>query len=344
MGKGALLNKSCKCGSGKKYKKCCYMKTENRKCPVCEKANDIPVEAENFTCKHCSTNLIKTNKPSLTKVFETKDEIDQEIYQKIMINFVSQLSSDGIIFAGDKKKQEEFTGCIFAILQSLSKANSHRRKYVEMEKDEMEKLYTLNAEDSGSYVGAFVPVELNTQFDGVLVHVKAALDSLAKATKPLFGFNLPTWKKVRDADGKEKSGLAIVKSLKNITRTPDEKLKQLIEFMEKNIDWITYIVTLRDNPVHKGGTLTSNLIFSEHTKKVTPQLVIHPDGQKEQASAFMERNMKEIVEFMHIFLMLSFNFKALHNMTVAFDEKGDAFWHMPELAKFTRNQGNSNEL
>lgn len=311
------------------------MKTENRKCPICEKSNEIPVDAMNFTCPHCSTNLIKINRPLLTEVFTTKDEIDKEIYRKIIINFCSQLNSEGIIFENNKEKQEAFTGCLLEIMQSLSKANSCRRAYIQIEEKEIKSLYERNKGDN--YVGAVVPVDLNTQLDGVLIHLKSALDSLAKATKPLFGFSLPTWKKVRDKDGKEKSGLAVFTSLKNISETPDDNLKNITKFVADNLEWISFLVNLRDKPVHHGKTQASNLIYSEHTQKVTPQLIIYPTG-KELVVSFMEKSIKEITDFIHIFLRLSFNVKAKNGETVVFDDKGDAFWYVPGLEEFIRSE------
>lgn len=295
---------------------------EKRSCPFCQKTLNIPATTREFKCIYCGKNLVKIDKPSLKRVFETKDEIDFEITKKTMFNFGMQTNTDGLIFKIGSKEKNDFTGYMLELTQSLLKANSHRRKYVKLEKTEIDKIITENKEESGSYIGGANPIELNTEFDGFLIHIKAALDSLAKTTKPLFGFNFKNWGKDKDI-----SGGKILNSLKrNLGQNTNESREMLVKLVEDNLEWLTFIISLRDKPVHKGKTSASDLIYNYNAKTVTPQMLHYSNDKSELLKDFMERIIREIVEFIHNFLFLSFNSKLPEDIKFGFDKNGDACW------------------
>src|SRR5204862_2153944 len=96
------------------------------------------------------------------------------------------------------------------------------------------------------------PIELFNELDGFLAHTKAALDSLAKSLEPLLDAKFHAWHKVKD-----QSGLHIINHLQN--SVPDKMKKNaepLVKFLLANTGWITYLVSLRDSPVHRGGLKT----------------------------------------------------------------------------------------
>ncbi len=307
-------------------------------CPLCQKPLEIPVFGEKSVCPHCGTGLIRTNHASITQVLEAKDEIDALITKKTMFNLAMELDTTDFVFEKDETKKGRYAENLMNIAQSLMKANSHRRKYINLEETEINSLISDNTKSGGhtAFISSKNPIELNSEFDALLTQIKAALDSLAKITNPLFGFNLLTWKKVKDENGVEKSGLKVIRCLKGLPEDENkEKRDLLVKFLEDNIDWVTYIVKLRDNPVHWGKTIATNLSYNPITKKVTPQLIIHGPNSREFIKNFMERIIREIVEFIHIFLLLSINYKAKHGLQVAFDKDGKAGWN---FAYFQRKQ------
>lgn len=306
------------------------MKIEKRNCPFCQRTLDIPSDARKFTCVHCGKNLTKVDKPSVTKVFDTKDEIDFAITKKTMFNFVMQPNTEGLIFKQGSDEKNRFTGYVLELTQSLLKANSHRRKYLEIERKEIADLIAENEDLEESYVGGANSIELHTEFDGFLVHIKSALDSLAKTTKPLFGFGFEKWEKSKDnSDGKSKSGVKILNSLKrNLGSGPNEYKDLLIKLIEDNLEWLTFIVELRDKPVHKGKSASSDLVFNYATKIVTPQMLHYSNKTSEQVKDFMTRIIQEVLEFIHKFLFLTFNSKLPPDIKFGFDDKGDACWQI----------------
>lgn len=291
---------------------------------------DIPLNVRKFMCSHCGKNLTKVDKPSVIKVLDTKDEIDFAITKKTMFNFVMQPNTEGLIFKQGSDEKNRFTGYVLELTQSLLKANSHRRKYLEIEKKEIDDLIAENKESNESYIGGANSIELHTEFDGFLVHIKSALDSLAKTTKPLFGFNLENWGKGIDVrDGKNKSGMKVLNSLKrNLGSESNEYRDLLIKLVEDNLQWLTSIVELRDKPVHKGKSGSSDLVFNYITKSVTPQMLHYPNKTSEQVKDFMMRIIQEVLEFIHEFLFLAFNSKLPSDIKFGFDAKGDVCWHL----------------
>lgn len=308
---------------------------EKRNCPFCQKILEIPLDVQKFKCTGCGKNLARISRPSLTKLLSTKDEIDLMIVKKIMLNFVMQLDTSYFIFKNDKEKEDRFKQYILEITQSLLKVNSHRRKYLESEKNIVNELIKENEEESGSYIGSVNPIELNAEFDGFLVHIKSALDSLAKTTGPLFGFKFENWAK-KAQNGQIKSGVLILNSLRNnIGKTLNKDIKLLIKLIEDKLDWITFIVVLRDKPVHKGKSNASNLVFNPNTKHVSPQTLYNQNGKTEVLADFMEKTLLELIEFIHNFFFLSFNSKLPMDIRFEIDDKGDACWliNIPKESK-----------
>lgn len=303
------------------------IKLEKRSCPFCQRALEIPSDAQKFTCVYCGKNLVKINKPSIRQMFITKDEIDVEITKKTMFNFAMQLNTDGLIFKMGTEEKNTFTGHMLELTGSLLKANSHLRKYIEAEQKEIDELIAKNENQERTIIDGSNPIELNTEFDGFLVHIKAALDSLAKTTNPLFGFNLEKWGRSTDSEGNEKSGIKILNTLKRkFGENQKKEEKLLIKFIEDNLDWLTFVVGLRNKPVHHGKSSSSDLIFNYHTKTVTPQMLHYSGGKSETVKNFMKRTIGEILEFVHNFLFLSFTCKLPADIRIGIDEKGNSCW------------------
>lgn len=244
----------------------------------------------------------------LSKMLDAKDEVDRLILSEINNPAIFQLNPLNVVFLGDKNKFEKFAGIVFDLSQLLLKANEHRRKYILYEKQEIEKAYAEANKTSGSTDMGFNPVELTTEIDGFLVQVKSSLDQLACTLDPLFGFKFEGWhKKNNPESGIQESGFGILLSLENnLPKSKKEKSHRLVELLKSNIGWLSYIVFLRDNPVHKGGAKNiTQIIFERESKKVIPQMIIHGEGKIEEVGPFLTRTIYEVTEFINGFLLLS---------------------------------------
>lgn len=179
------------------------------------------------------------------------------------------------------------------------------------------------------------PMELHNELDGFLSNIKSALDTLAKLINPLIGSKFDAWHKEKDTDGKEKSGLRILKFIEN--NLPDEAQNRSEEFkrtISDNIEWITYLVSLRDRPVHKGGLKNiSDLFYDNQKKEVSPTCITHPQGGPEFVIDFMYRTMQDIILFINRIIVTAIQIKVPSLILAKTpDNNGNIAyrWHVPQ--------------
>ena len=242
---------------------------------------------------------------SIGVLFESKDEIDLSIIQDVATMPID-LEVRTLCFRSDKTLGDEYIGKVFDVAQALLKANEHRRKYFEQEKKTIKKFRKQSRKDPNKHINLTLhPVGLDSEIDGFLSQVKAALDSLACSLNPLFDCGLNAWRKDIKGDViRKKSGYQIVGWFKSAAAPLSERSSNFRDYLEKNGDWLTYLSMLRDMPIHKGGLKNVNpLVFEQRTQKVVPQRIHHPNGQVESVDDFMKRTIKEVSEFCHNFLI-----------------------------------------
>ncbi len=241
----------------------------------------------------------------LTSLFEPQDVLDKEILDNTLSMIIGLQVGDFIL--ADKKLHDLYFDHVRGVTDALFKANSHRRKYL-LQKEKVINDFKSKCSNAPTNTNqALHSPDLNGEIDAVLTQIKAALDSLAKTFNPLFDLKFRGWNKQKNKEnGKEESGRGIIEQLKN--NLPERhKLNSisLIKFIEDRIEYISYIVLLRDAPVHHGGLKNvSNITFQHVTQQVTPQYIIH-GSTPEEVSVFLNRIINEINGFTHEVLVLS---------------------------------------
>lgn len=194
------------------------------------------------------------NKGKLTLLAESKDELDSFIMNEIMFNLGSSLAN-AFFQSGDKKHDAYFEAthkCSIALL----KANEHKRNYLDKEKKIIDdfKLQAVKDTNENITLGRR-PIELLSEVDSYFMQIKCAFDYLAQILNPFFNINLDAWHKGK-YKGVEKSGARILYAMdNNLDEVTKNKIAPLRRFIEQNMDWVTYLVRLRDNPLHKGGDI-----------------------------------------------------------------------------------------
>lgn len=329
MGKGAGRNAICNCGSGRKVKKCCMGKTETRTCPRCKKTNEISEEARKFECVHCGAHLTKVNRPSIIEVANLTDDLDMHLNTRVLQDFLVSNFLDAAI--SDEKMRGVFLDKQMKVVRSLWKANKHLRDYRKDEEAEMTRLGEANAgSETNSYVGGMESIELEADWDAFLVQFKAALDTLAGAMNVLLGTNFDRWGKGTDrATGKKMSGQKILNRLKDI-RNPSPEIEALISFIEANLQWATYIVELRDMPVHRGQTIGGAILFNPELNTTQKAKIVHGKDQVEDIIAFMERTLKDMAAFVRMITYLGINHRLDKGFKMGVDKEDKFVFVFPE--------------
>lgn len=264
-------------------------------------------------------NMIQQEFMTLKKVIEAKDEIDTEIIFAT-INMVAGLNLETIIFR-DKKSWENYFGISMNLTKSLLKANEHCRKYSKEEKRFLKEYRKKCIKDKN--VNTFLATDcvgLNTEIDGFLSQIKASLDTVATSFGPLLGLSLKNWHKKSG-----KSGGEIISALENnLSDVDKERANVLKEVIIRNTEWITYIVTLRDQAHHKGGLkCLTDITYDFRYKKVKPQYIMHENDAGEMVNNFMLRTMTDVARFINEVLILSILIKAPNGMGIKRNEKGE---------------------
>lgn len=253
---------------------------------------------------------------TLTTFLEPKDEVDKNTMAKT-ITMAIGLQLDNLLLS-DKLLFESYLGHIMDLTEKLLKVNHHRRKYIIQKERVISFLKQNSNSDENNTNSAYHSVELDAEIDGFLTQIKAALDSLVKTFEPLFGIKLLTWGKI----GKESGRRVLVALQNNLSNTFKTKSQRLLDIIEDNIEWISYIVSLRDNANHHGGLKNlSNITFNRQIGDVVPQYISHTNGRTEEVSIFLERTVYEIVEFVHSVLILSLLTKSSDQLVIVRNEE-----------------------
>ena len=224
----------------------------------------------------------------------------------------------------DKKLHDDYFRCVLNIAISLQKANSHYRKYVENEEafiKEYEKKHVGKGNNSNSSTAA---LELVTEIDGVLSNYKSSLDSLAKTFSSMYGISIRGWHKAKDSDGVEKSGLRVLNTLGNLPKETLVKTEPLRDYIMKNVNWATFLVSMRDDVHHSGGIKgVTNIVYDFEDDKVYPQFVVYEGGQKELVSEFLNRVIDQTIDFVRNVLLLTIQSKLHEDMFIVKNTKAE---------------------
>lgn len=194
----------------------------------------------------------------LKTVLEPQDKIDSFLLEDVLLIVQNTSTFELIKFWGhtkfNKDKVEEaYFKTIFNVIKSLFKANHHRRNYLALEA-KLKKQLLKEARKTQSTVDLiYEKHDLISEVDSFLTHIKAALDSLATSLSPIYNSPIHGWHKKKE-NGKDISGKNVVNAIKGLPKGGYGDSEELAKYIEENYGYISYIVSLRDAPVHKGGT------------------------------------------------------------------------------------------
>lgn len=282
-----------------------------------------------------------TEKPSfgnLTKIAEAKDDLDKFIINRIAMNFGMQLT-DALNF--EKKQKEKFLDAILSHFSALLKANEAKRDYLKKEKKLIEQFKMQAKKDANKNITLGErPIELLSQSDSFFTQIKSAFDYLAQTLNPILNLSVDAWHR-GSYKKTTKSGVRILNALNNFSDKDKQKLKELIDLIENSLDWITYLVEIRDNPVHRGvGIVKGNVIEMRITKSenkisnLQPLCIRHPSNIIENLGIFLDRTIHDTVEFSNAFLYYAIQFKSYPELVLQLtkDKNGNDYycWVIPE--------------
>ena len=271
--------------------------------------------------------LWKPDRPGEPGEYGTKYRATDR-FTKLILNNVAgasmELETGKLLFNGDKTISDAFTSSVFAVTDSLFKANGHVVDYKDKEKgfEKRFKRTVIKDPNKGKFDMFDDPLELANQFDGYLIQIKAALDNLARAINPLLGTTFQGWS-AKEVEGVKTSGARILKELKERKQS---ELEPLIRHLEDSMKDITYLVDLRDKPVHFGGNgELRGFFYSQADKKITTPIIRHPDGRTESIRDFVNATFEQTIVFISKVILYSIQYKAPKGMYIEqfIDPRGD---------------------
>ncbi|MDO8522317.1 MAG: hypothetical protein Q7S08_03455 [bacterium] len=260
---------------------------------------------------------MKINPGVLETILETKDDMDVFIVNEI-VTLPMTLMVETLIFRGDKSRWEKHFGQMIDLGKNLIKTNDSLRGYRKAEETSLKEYLEKCISDPNINVilGRRAP-ELERELDYFLSGIKSSLDILAKILNPIMGFRLQGWHKGK-RDGKKLSGAEVLSVLENnLPANAKERHQQFHSVIESNLEWITYLVGLRDAVHHGGGMKTiSSLYYRPDRKDVLPQYITHEPGKNEKVSDFMTRTMHDFSMFINNFVCLLYVSQAPSDMVL----------------------------
>ncbi len=266
------------------------------------------------------TDDTNTNPGILETVLETKDELDVFILQEI-VQLPIQLMVESLIFWGDKNRYQEHLQQMIDLGKNLVKTNDSLRGYKKAEESSLKefKEKCLKDQNTNIILTRRAP-ELEREVDSFLSGIKASLDLLAKILNPILGLKLSGWHRVNRVGrkGRKLSGADVLNALeRSIPEELKPRITQLAAHVEGNLEWLTYLVWLRDSGHHHGGIKTiSNISYDSNSKEIAPQYIMHTPERNEKVLDFMTRAMSEFNGFVNNFICLLYLAKAPNDMVL----------------------------
>lgn len=240
-------NDPCPCGSGKKYKKCCYPdKTREWKTADSHESPEFAVSPkeipEPITHHFVSSDGGKTWKPrpgllAAQICVKEPENIDEEIDK-----MTRSLSSDIRTLDLSQDAKQDLTKRISDMEHKLHAVKYHLKNYEKAEIDKVKEFVQSSKPPTGIQMMVEEP-RLIYEVEAFLFQVKSCLDVLSRVLEPNFAFSHCKF-------GGE--GDAIIRRLKNncpVTLTNyAEKIIKLVE--DAQDAWIVELITMRDKVTH----------------------------------------------------------------------------------------------
>lgn len=261
-----------------------------------------------------------------------KDDIEKHLIENVLTIVLNNDTQQLINYWGHTKFHKDKIGenylkTIIDVVRSLIKANHHRREYLDHEKIIEKEILELNKNiDSGIPV-IYERPDLISEIDAFLVQLKSSLDSLAKSLNPIFNLKINGWhKSKRKEDKTEKSGIKIINTLNNLEPELRNKVDDLINFIEDNIDYISAIVFLRDSPIHHGKikNIQGFVYIIEDKKLIKPRLILK--DKNVNISEFLETTIKNFIDFTQLIIVNTLKY-LIPNINLQKGKDGRFSWY-----------------
>lgn len=266
----------------------------------------------------------------LKTVLEPQDKIDSFLLEEVLLIVQNTSTFELIKFWGHTKfnrdrVEEVYFKTILNVIKSLFKANHHRRNYLALEVKLKEQLLKEVKKTQSTVDLIYEKHDLISEVDSFLTQIKAALDSLAISLSPIYNIPIHGWHKKKD-NGKDISGKNVVNAIKGLPKRGYGDSEGLAKYIEENYGYITYIVSLRDAPVHKGGaTSIHGFRYIVKEDRLQEPFIIHSPLDGQTLSAFLTSTMWNFARFTQTFIAISLS-NLITDMFLAPDEKGKVGW------------------
>jgi hypothetical protein len=293
-------NDPCPCGSGKKYKHCCYPdKTKSWKTAELHASPSfivIPQETPEPINHHIeSTDGGKTwkQKPGLlaavlvgTALTNIDEEID-EVFKRIR----SKLKANNL----EEQCHQEITNCLHEVEHKLYSVKYHLNNYQRFEKDKENELLKSHKPPSGIQIELKEP-SLLFEMEALLFQTKSCLDILSWILKPTFGFS--------HCDFGNQGDDIITKLSNNCPQALKKKAANIISLIEAaQRTWIVELVKMRDVITHY-SRLKGFFCFIADPYSGSGKINIHYPTMpnSERAFTYCENIWKYLVQFCENFI------------------------------------------
>lgn len=266
----------------------------------------------------------------LKSVLEPQDEIDSFLLEDVLLIVQDTTTFELIKFWGhtkfNKDKVEEtYFKTILNVIKSLFKANHHRRNYLTLEAKLSKQLLKEARKAKSTIDLIYEKHDLISEVDSFLTHIKAALDSLATSLSPIYNIPVHGWHKKKE-NGEDISGKNVVNAIKGLPKGGYGDSKSLAKYIEENYKFITYNVSLRDAPVHRGGaTSIHGFRYIVKEDRLQNPFIVHNPTDGQTLAAFLTSTIWDFARFTQTFIAISLS-NLIADMFLAPDEKGKIGW------------------
>ncbi|MHB8278645.1 MAG: hypothetical protein ACYDIA_13460 [Candidatus Humimicrobiaceae bacterium] len=238
-----------------------------------------------------------------------KDDIEKHFIEDVLTIVLNRDTQTLINYWGETKFNknkigENYLMTIIDVVRSLIKANHHRREYLDHERVIEKEILEINKNTDSGIPIVYERPDLISEVDAFLAQLKSALDSLAKSLNPIFNLKINGWHKGKTNDDKiEKSGIKIINTLNYLEPELRNKVDDLINFIEDNIDYISAIVFLRDSPIHHGKIKNiQGFVYYIKDKKLMKPILVLKD-KNVNLSEFLETTIKNFIDFTELIIV-----------------------------------------
>lgn len=262
----------------------------------------------------------------LQRVLEPKDEIDRFLLERVLLIVQNRNTMELVKFWGRSqfstdKTHERYFKHILSAIKRLVKANSHRRRYLELENQFKEETLRKIKKKEVNVDLVYEEQELISEVESLLVQLKASLDSLAVSLNPIFELKIHGWHKHNDESG----GQVLNILRRNLPKDLLEKATKLIKFLENNIEYISRVVFLRDS-IHKlelkGMT---HFRYSAKERVLIYPKIVFTSGEPKELSEFLDETIKNFAVFTQSFIVLTLS-DLVPGLFLVQDQTGEFSW------------------